>query len=52
MFFFLSADNFQCYFYQLHIECQTVGTQIRCNVLSGLIWEQTVCDNAEHAKSK
>ena len=39
---------FQNYLFQkihqeIPAECQTVWNQIRPNILSGLIWDQTVC---------
>ena len=40
-FAFLSSD-FSIFFSGMPSECQTVWMQIRLNVLSGLIWVQTV----------
>ena len=48
MLFLSSADFFQNQFFRkilsgIRSECQTVWIQIRPDVLSGLIWVQTVC---------
>ena len=44
---FLSADFFSKLFRkilsEIPSECQSVWNQIRFNILSGLIWVQTVC---------
>ena len=46
--FLLSADFFKINFYEKNIleiqsDCHTVCIQIRPNILSGLIWVQSVC---------
>ena len=47
MLFFLSADLFQNYFFkkffQEHYQSQAVWIQIKTDILSVLIWVQTVC---------
>ena len=45
---FLSSDLFQNQLFRkilsgIPLECQTVWTKIRPDVLSGLVWDQTVC---------
>ena len=42
-FFFFLNLHFQKGLSGIPSECQTVGIQIRPDVLSGLIWVQTVC---------
>ena len=47
-YFLLSADFFQNHLFQnilsgIPPECQTVGIQIRPDILLSLIWVQTVC---------
>ena len=51
-FFFLSSADFFFFFFSIFFsnnlsgipsECQTVWIQIRRDVLSGLIWVQTIC---------
>ena len=54
VFFFPSADFFQNQLFQkilsaITSECQTVCTQIRPDILSGLIWVQTVCKDYQQA---
>ena len=52
MLFLSSVDFFQNHFFRKIIseipsECQTDLIQIRCDVLSGLIWIQSVCKGYE-----
>ena len=53
MFFLSSADFFQNQLFRKNLsgipsEWQTVWIQIRPNILSGLIWVQTVCKGYKH----
>ena len=50
---FLSADFLQNHFFQeIPSECQTVWIQVRADILSGLIWVQTVCKGNSQMHSK
>ena len=45
------ANIFVCKkFLQEHYQSQTVGIQIRANILLVLIWVQTVCKGYQHIK--
>ena len=47
--FFFQNHFFEIFFQEYH-QCQTVWIQIRSNVMSSLIWVQTVCKGYQQPK--
>ena len=50
--FFLQNMHFQKIISGIPSECQTVWIQIRPDILSGLIWVQTVCTGHQQTKKE
>ena len=47
---FFEINFFEKFLQELPLECQTVWIQNRPDVLSGLIWVQTVCEGNQQPK--